>query len=248
MNKKFIVLVVIFFAVMSVVGTASAKSGGGGKGGGQGSGGGSGSGGGQGSGGGHGLGDAQGGGTDGVKDSGRDKSKGAEKGQASAKSEEPTMGELVSAVEKAKRDQWRITRDQLKEWGYHGSVSDFVTAFNRQINAQKAEIREKILSGDEDLAKEVEQETAERELARIRTEIIANLSITDEDVAGSLMGLLETEGSADGPLDLATALQNEIDFMDPSFKKSVYYIATHGPEDQKRALAVQLSGILAGGG
>ncbi len=151
-----------------------------------------------------------------------------------------TVGELVSAVQESRKEQWKITKEELKEMGYHGSVSGFVTAFNEEINAQKDDIREKILAGDEELTKAVVQESAERELARIRDEHVAGLYMTDTAFVVSLAGLIGGRDDA----NLRNAIQEEFELMDSDFKKEIYLIVTTGTEEEKQALAEQLRELI----
>src|SRR3989344_3126554 len=91
-------------------------------------------------------------------------------------------GRLISQVQQARREVWQETKEILKEAGYHGRVDEFQRLFNQFTKSMKVEIREKLAGGnDTNLSAEVVREIAERELTRVREEILARMNITAEN-------------------------------------------------------------------
>lgn len=151
------------------------------------------------------------------------------------KKEKKNKGQLIAAAQQARRDQFALLKDDLKELGYKGGMGDFTTAFNEQVKEMKDVIQEKVETNtSENLTAAIVKETVERDLAAIRERIVASIDVEDEEVAEEMGDLVGEEE------DVSTdEIEDEIGVMDEDFKDSLYYIATNGTEEQKRELKMQ---------
>ncbi len=142
-------------------------------------------------------------------------------------------GQLISALNRVRRVHFQKLQRELKEVGYHGEMSEFATAFNREINALKAEVREKLNASDpeENLTKSVMIQTANRELARIRAEKMIQLNISPEELNEHMRNISEIE-------DLNFSI--EMQHMSENFKNRIVEIAKNGTPEEKKAIREQI--------
>ncbi|MEM2918365.1 MAG: hypothetical protein QXY62_02570 [Candidatus Altiarchaeota archaeon] len=146
-------------------------------------------------------------------------------------------GQLISALNQARRLEFQNMKLSLREIGYHGEVDDFAVAFNRQINALKEEIRNRLnLSNEGNLTRRAMFQVALRELARIRNEKIAQLkaNASDEDVMFCLRNLSKENFN----------FTSQIRHMNQNFKNMILEIAKNGTVEEKRALKEQIRNYL----
>lgn len=146
-------------------------------------------------------------------------------------------GQLISALNQARRLEFQNMKLSLREIGYHGEADDFAVAFNRQINSLKEEIRNRLnLSNEGNLTRRAMFQIALRELARIRNEKIAQIKVnaSDEDVMLSLRNI-STENFN---------FTNQIRNMNRNFKNMIVDIAKNGTLEEKKALKDQIKNYL----
>ncbi|MEM4347183.1 MAG: hypothetical protein QW802_01170 [Candidatus Altiarchaeota archaeon] len=146
-------------------------------------------------------------------------------------------GQLISALNQARRLEFQNMKLSLREIGYHGEVDDFAVAFNRQINALKEDIRNRLnLSNEGNLTRRAMFQVALRELARIRNEKIAQLkaNASDEDVMFCLRNLSKENFN----------FTSQIRYMNRNFKNMILEIAKNGTVEEKRALKEQIRNYL----
>jgi len=155
------------------------------------------------------------------------------------------QGKLISTVTKVRQEQFRLTKEQLKEMGYHGSVSDFATSYNVAMNSLKTRVRER-MQEESNFTKAVVRNLMERELAQIRERLMVNMTVTDEEVVdgiGELAGnetINPEEEVAPTPEEIQDAIEEEIPFMDEDFKEKLVLVAEVGTPEEQEELAEQL--------
>ena len=150
-------------------------------------------------------------------------------------------GQLVSALNQARRLQFRNMKLSMRQLGYHGEVEEFAVAFNRQIKELKADIKDKINSSNESnfTARSMFQ-IAMRELARIRTEKMAqlNISASHEEVNWSLINISEMDNMS---------FSEQIRYMNRNFKNMIVEIAKNGTLEEKKVLKEQIKNNVQNG-
>lgn len=167
--------------------------------------------------------------------------------------EDDETGNMVSAVQKARRHQWAYTRAELKAVGYTGSVSQFTAAFNNYTKEMKAGVKVMVLNGSHtQLTQKVVLAVANREMAKIREAEMAQLALHDESLDEKIEALTVQYGTAEAA-DAAMALKGSsrgasvirvrLTAMEPSFKLKLAYIAVNGSEMEKERLRTQLAGL-----
>jgi hypothetical protein len=160
-----------------------------------------------------------------------------------SKEDKVNQGKLISTTEKVRQEQFKLTHDQLKAMGYHGSMSDFATSFNKAVNGLKAEIRVS-LQNESNFTTTVVRNLMERELATIREGLMANITVSDKDVSANVTELVSNETIAPEaeatPEEVAAAVEAEVPFMSEEFKEELVLTAEYGTPEEQQALAEQL--------
>ena len=117
--------------------------------------------------------------------------------------------------------------------GYHGSMSDLATSFNRAVNDLKFEIRYALQNEDSKFTPLVVKEMAERQLAEIRDNLIAQLTVTKEEVLDEL-----AESTNDLPV--IEALESEfgsgLESLDEEFATELFAISELGTESEQEVM------------
>jgi len=160
------------------------------------------------------------------------------------------FGGLISEAEEVRKGQFKITKEELKELGYHGRVDQFAVSFSKYVNQLKAAIRGKInmtitiangnltintSSSNINWTSSLVEEVAERELARIREEKISSLNISDENLTDEIRGILNYTSVAN-----LSILRAEFREMRKDFKNMIFEIARNGTKEEKKELVGQL--------
>lgn len=142
-----------------------------------------------------------------------------------------TYGALVSEIQQVRREQFRLMKDELEGLGYHGDVSDFAVAFNRQLKQLKYGIRQRFNSSeDSNLTRAVMRETARRELARVRQERLAGLNISEDEVSAALMNISGSNES----------FKEMVKSMSQQFRATVLGIVKNGTLQDKKTVGEQV--------
>ncbi|MFH0860633.1 MAG: hypothetical protein V1921_05485 [Candidatus Altiarchaeota archaeon] len=138
-----------------------------------------------------------------------------------------SMGQIISSMNQARREQFRLMKEEMRQIGYHGPVDDFAVAFNRQLNQLRLQVRERINSSeDSNLTASVMREVARRELARIREEKLAGLNVSDNDTLEALQNISDSEEN----------FTDEIHSMNHRFRFMVNEVAWNGTVEEKQQL------------
>jgi hypothetical protein len=162
-------------------------------------------------------------------------------GETPEDSEKVPPGQYVSAIQQARREEFKFTKEMLKEAGYHGPMNEFATAYNRVTFELKNEVRAKIEAGNNtNLTIEVMREVAQRELARVREERMLHLNLTQEDVNDSVDDLLNNTTNQTEGDNTSEIITEELGLMNEEAGLAIYDIANYGTEAEQEELAEDL--------
>ena len=143
-------------------------------------------------------------------------------------------GRLIATATRVRREQFRLTMEQLHEMGYHGSVSDFATGFNAEMSQLKQSIRAR-MENESNFTTAVVHNLMERRLSRIRERLMANITVNDSKLPDELGNSTNATGKL--RQRISKAIKRELPFMSPRFKKRLLLTFRYGTPEEKRELA-----------
>ena len=148
--------------------------------------------------------------------------------------EKTNQGRLIKELQQVRKEQFKITKEILRSVDYKGSMDEFATSYNQELNELKAEIRAKIDSGNtSELNMRIVRNLAEERLIKARTETFAKLNITVDNVTAELVNHVNDKQKLE-------VLRAEIRGTSPKFRLRAYAVMKDGTPEEKAALKAQL--------
>ncbi|MBD3310463.1 hypothetical protein GF351_04545 [Candidatus Woesearchaeota archaeon] len=130
--------------------------------------------------------------------------------------------------------RYMISKEEIAEAGYQGSIRSFARALNRQVTVLKKEIKQKIF--EKDITHKVLRQVTQREIASERIDELRSLEIEATDVVETVQIMFIDEADV---FDTQVIASEFVD-MEEGFLKKMYLAVQHGDYAEKTVIKNQI--------